>query len=419
MVIRLLARSEVSATTLARSQDGLTGRSGAWGIRRRASWAWATMLVLVGFGGGRLGAQEAPPVGFWDLPGTNLWMKVGGYVKADIIYDVDGTRDPDQFLMSTIPVEGDPDYRSGGYLHFIAKETRFNFDVRRVAGDGMPIRVFFEGDFWSAGNQFRLRHAYVEAGEFMMGQNWTTLSTLSILPFFIDFAAGDALFGGRSAQVRWTRQVNEGWKVAVGLEELVFKGIDNPAGLPGQARLGLPLLAVRADYSWDTGTLILGSSAAELRWTAAGVAEATALQLAGLVAFQQRLASRTTFMAHVSGGVGAGENVIAFAGSRANAVLLPDGTLDTMPVLAFFTGLTQGLSDELTSTLFFAYGWLDAPPSREPDLLMNGGIGHVNLVWRPIPEFATGLEYIWGAQRVTSEAFGRASRFQAMTAFYF
>ena len=377
-------------------------------------------LLLVSMGARTLEAQEPLPPGFWELPGTNLHMKLGGYVKADIIYDVDGTRDPDQFLMSTIPVEGDPDYRSGGYLHFMAKETRFNFDVRRVAGDGIPLRLFFEGDFFTAGNQFRLRHAYVESGEFLIGQNWTTLSTLSILPFFIDFAAGDALFGGRSAQVRWTRQVNEGWKLAVGLEELVFKGIDNPDGLPGQARLGLPLVAVRVDYSWETGTLILGSSAAELRWTGSGVAgNATALQLAGVAAVQQRLSSRTTLMAHVSGGVGAGENVIAFAGSRANAVLLADGTLETMPVLAFITGVTREWNDQLSSILSVAYGWLDAPPSREPNALMNGGVAHANLVWRPIPELATGLEYIWGGQRATSEAFGRASRFQAMTAFYF
>ncbi len=51
--------------------------------------------------------------------------------------------------------------------------------------------------------------------------------------------------------------------------------------------------------------------------------------------------------------------------------------------------------------------------------LMNGGIAHLNLVWRPFTAFATGIEYMWGAQRATSEALGRASRFQAMTAFYF
>ena len=382
--------------------------------------ALALTLFLAPLCGGSLAAQQPDLPGFWELPNTEFWMKVGGYVKADVIYDVSGTRDPDQFLMSTIPVEGDPDYQAGGYLHLMAKETRFNFDFRRIAEGEFPVRAFFEGDFFSEGNRFRLRHAYVEAGEFTVGQTWTTLSTLSILPFFIDFAAGDALFGGRSAQVRWTRQVNDGWKLAVGLEELAFKGIDNPDDQPGSAGIRLPLLAFRADYAWETGTFIIGSSASELRWSAGPDGpNASALQLSGLVAVQQTLPTGTTLMAHLSGGVGAGENVIAFAGSRANAVLLPDGTLEAMPVLAFIAGVTQPWTDELSSDLSVAYGWLDAPPSRDPDALMNGGIAHLNLVWRPFPAFAAGIEYMWGGQRATSDAFGRASRFQAMTALYF
>jgi hypothetical protein len=209
-------------------------------LASRATSAWHAVGLLVAWAAfplvAPLAAQESDMPGFWQVPGTEFWMSVGGYVKADFIYDVDGTRDPDQFLMSTIPVEGDPDYQAGGYVHFMAKETRFNLDIRRVVEGQFPVRGFFEGDFFSEGNRFRLRHAYVEAGEFTAGQTWTTLSTLSILPFFIDFAAGDALFGGRSAQVRWTRQVNDGWKLAVGLEELAFKGIvaDNACLPPGQ-----------------------------------------------------------------------------------------------------------------------------------------------------------------------------------------
>lgn len=90
----------------------------------------AVAALLIGLAAIPLEAQDPELTGFWELPGTAFWMKVGGYVKADVIYDVDGTRDPDQFLMSTIPVEGDPNYQAGGYLHFTAKETRFNVDIR-------------------------------------------------------------------------------------------------------------------------------------------------------------------------------------------------------------------------------------------------------------------------------------------------
>jgi len=44
----------------------------------------------------------------------------------------------------------------------------------------------------------------------------------------------------------------------------------------------------------------------------------------------------------------------------------------------------------------------------------RGGVGHANVIWRPVPEFATGIEYMYGAQRTTGDDLGRASRIQGM-----
>ena len=142
--------------------------------------------------------------GSWPMFGSDFRMKIGGYLKADMLYDFNGTTDKTQFLMSTIPVEGTPEYANDGYINFMARETRFNVDVRRTSGK-VPLRLFIEGDFWSAGNQLRLRHAYFVAGDFVVGQTWTTLSFLESMVFMIDFAAGDALFGGRTTLIRYQK----------------------------------------------------------------------------------------------------------------------------------------------------------------------------------------------------------------------
>ena len=55
-------------------------------------------------------------------------VTTGGYIKLDMIYDLDGNRNKHQFLMSGITVEGDPDYNSGSYFSMHARESRFNFD---------------------------------------------------------------------------------------------------------------------------------------------------------------------------------------------------------------------------------------------------------------------------------------------------
>ncbi|KAB1069765.1 hypothetical protein F6U93_02840 [Tamlana haliotis] len=358
--------------------------------------------------------------GSWPMFGTDLRMKIGGYLKADFIYDFDGTTDKSQFLMSTIPVEGEPAYGNEGYLSFFAKETRINIDVRRFSESKVPLQLFFEGDFFTDGNQFRIRHAYITAGDFIIGQTWTTLSFLESMAFMIDFAAGDALFGGRTTQIRYQKQLNDKLKLAVGLEYLGALGIENPNNLEGQANLKLPLLALRLDYRWQSGVLFLGSSIAQLRWDggANGPKDQT-MQWAFVVAGRQYVGDSNYLTFNVNYGNAYGENIIAFAGSNANAVLNAEGILDPMLAKSIMIGFMHRWSPKLESNFNYAYGWLDAPEARADYALKRGGIGHVNLVYTFGKNFSIGAEYMWGAQRTSNDAYGNASRLQTMAKFQF
>jgi len=352
--------------------------------------------------------------GSWPMFGKDFRMKIGGYVTADFLYDLDGTLDRRQFLMSTIPVEGTPEHANNGYVSMFSAETRFNIDVRRIAPGRPPLRLFVEGDFWPSGSTFRLRHAYVVFGDFLAGQTWTTLSIMESIGNTIDFAAGDALFGGRTTQLRYQSRLSERWKLAVALENLDFMGIENATDQAGEPSLGLPLLAARVDYQWKSGIAALGSSVAQLRWDGgASGPDATAPQWDVVFGGRQYIGSDYATW-NVSYGRGSGENIMAFAGSEANAVLTEAGTLETMPAFAFVAGFVHKWSEQVATNLSYAYGWLDAPPSRDPAALKRGGVGHANVIWRPVPEFATGIEYMYGAQRTAGDALGQASRIQGM-----
>ena len=76
----------------------------------------------------------------------------------------------------------------------------------------------------------RLRHAFFEYGNLLAGQTWTTLTELRQLPFILDFAAGDAIYGGRTPQVRWQVDVNKRLSWAVALEKFNDGAIFNAAG---------------------------------------------------------------------------------------------------------------------------------------------------------------------------------------------
>ncbi|TDQ19025.1 hypothetical protein DFQ04_0841 [Algoriphagus boseongensis] len=358
-------------------------------------------------------------IGSWPMFGSGLRMKVGGYVKTDLVYDFSGTLDPTSFLMSTIPVEGQPEYGSRGYMNFFLKETRFNIDVRRTTGK-VPLKLFIEGDFFSKGDQFRLRHAYIVAGDFIIGQTWTTLSVMESIPNLIDFAAGDALFGGRAAQVRYQKNLSDQLKLAVAIEHISFLGIENPNNLPGKAIYQLPLIPIRLDYSWKTGLLALGGSIGMLSWSGgANGPNPNAFQTSAVVAGRQYFGKNTFFTWNVSYGQASGENIMAFAGSNANAVLSADGKLERMPSFSAVFGAKHNWSDKLASNFSYAYGWLNVPSSRAPFALKDGAISHVNLIYTPLAYFSTGIEYMTGARRASNDAFGRGNRIQMMAKFTF
>ena len=358
----------------------------------------------------------------WPMFGTDTRMKIGGYLKADFVADFDGTLDSTQFLMRTIPVEGTPEYGGDAYVDWFAKETRFNLDIRRVIPGAVPLRGFIEGDFFSAGNQFRLRHAYITAGNFIAGQTWTTLSFLEVIPIMIDFAAGDALFGGRATQVRYQKPLNDRWKVSVAAEELQFLGIQNANNLPGRATTQWPLLAVRADYKYDGGTVSFGTSVGQLHWDGgANGPSDSAAQLAFLVGGRHNLGERAYATYHFSYGEGAGENIMAFAGTGANAVLDASGNLETFPAFAAILGFGYDWTSTLTTQASYAYGVLDTPDSRAPLELERGAVAHLNLIWRPQNNkyFTTGAEIMYGETVAQNGAKGDATRLQLMAKFAF
>jgi hypothetical protein len=64
------------------------------------------------------------------LFGSNWRFSFGGYAKIDLIHDFSGTGDEQQFVLATIPVDGNP--QPGSYTSIQLAETRFNFDSMKT-----------------------------------------------------------------------------------------------------------------------------------------------------------------------------------------------------------------------------------------------------------------------------------------------
>lgn len=362
----------------------------------------------------------------WPLFGSKSRMSIGGYARLDYIQDFDGGYDRFQYEIQNVQVEGDGRTPQSGYMNMHARESRLNVDVRSITETGMPIRVFFEMDFYNLDrgpfNQTpRLRHFYGVCGRLLVGRTWGTQSDLYAVPTTIDFAAGDALTGTRRAQVRFEDKISDKINYAIGLEMFEFQGIDGN-NFDGQASVQLPLLVGRITRTTASGgRIFLGASAFQLRWDGQSTGpDATAYgwgaSFSGREYFGQK---KHYFRWMASYGDGWGSNIVATIGTTASAILTPEEKLETMPAWNLGTGVALNISPVLVANI--NTGWFGLNPSehRGADNIKMGGSGHINLIWSPYKSMNAGVEFMTLYRENVDGASGVGTRLQLMVKYLF
>ena len=356
----------------------------------------------------------------WPIFGSKARIAIGGYVKLDYIQDFDGGYDRFQYEIQSVPVPGDGRPEQSGYMNLHARESRLNIDVRRVTEKGMPLQIFFELDFYNLDrgpfNQTaRLRHFYGVLGRLLIGRTWGTQSDLFAVPNTIDFAAGDAITGTRRAQVRFEDDLSKKLKYAVALEMLEFPGIDAPDSL-GQASQNLPLLAGRITKKTTSGgRMMLGASIFQLRWDGQGIIpNSTALGWGFSFSGREYFGQKHYFRWMASYGQGWGSQIVATLGTTASAILDPNGNLETMPAWNLGTGIALNLSPTLVTNLNVNWYAIDPSVYRDPNKMKSGESAHLNLIWSPIKNVNTGVEFMILRRTNGDDSSGVGKRLQFM-----
>ncbi len=364
--------------------------------------------------------------------GSNVRMRIGGFVKADFIHDFDYVGDRWEFELGSIAVEGSPERELGGITTFHVKQTRVNFDLRSKStwknGKEFPMQVFVEFDWFfdSDGLRFvpRLRLAYGVIGRLLIGRSWTNSGDLSTLPGTIDFAAGDALYGGRVTQIRWRDKIGKNFSYTVALEETGGQ-LANPESLDGAFRPLYPNLAGNIRYASNGGsTFQLGFDVFALSWKGSTIAPdvtKAGYAITGTGRFAFKVAHfKDSFMYGGGFGQGQGHRIIALSwDGKASGIITEDGGLDLNPSWFAFAGYNHYWSKSFNSTISTHWAGTDLSEDYSDDTIQKAGSFHVNLIWFPYPKISTGIEYMWGVRENKNGIDGTASRVQFMAKFKF
>lgn len=327
-------------------------------------------------------------------------LRIGGYVKADLIYDFNAILSTDGFNPTTIPTDG----RRGTNTRLHARQTRLNLDFR-PDHDRDDRQLFIEGDFFGEGNSLRLRHAFLRTGRLLAGQTWSTFMDETILPGTLDFESPRSILLSRRALIRLTRPVTDRLSVAVALED-PQPALDlaiAPGG--GDVERLAPSLISRFRYETPRWHLQGAGLVQQIGFREASGArdEATGWGFNFTGSYSLRDNDRALFQ------VAFGEGYESYRQGIDGAVDA-NGVIDLNPVLAWVVGYEVDWTKRLSSTFVFSVAEGTTAPFQPGNRAERIDYLALNLVRQHSPSLRYGIEYLYGSRTEKDFSQGLANR---------
>jgi hypothetical protein len=346
-------------------------------------------------------AQAAPPSPITFTSGSMVFT-LGGYFKLDAIHDFNANSNPDAFSPRNIPVDGS----EGTNTTIYAKQTRLTFGMEGPV-EGRQLKLFVEGDFYSSGNAFRLRHAYGKYGVLLAGQTWTTVFDELNIPATIDYEAPVAAPFIRQGMVRITTSPSKNSELGFAVEESDPEVV-NPTGLAGGIEKTVPDLTARYRVKFNRGHVMLSGFVGQTRFrTDAGATNDVTI---GGVLLSTRLRLFTSDAAYFQAAYGPG--IGRYRGGP-SAEVDADGNLQTLDVLGFTAGYERHWSERWESNFVVSPAWLQNDVGDPGTTNKELTYAAANLkYWFLAKRAWAGAEYLYGRREVRSGADGTGNRLQ-------
>jgi DcaP outer membrane protein len=358
------------------------------------------------------------------IPGTDSAFRIGGQARMTLVHTLGPLGTDDRFITSSIPV---PDQVAGddARTNYSAQASRANLDLRTPSRIG-ALRTFIEGDFAGSSSTLRLRHAFMQIRNLIVGQTWSTFSDPEAEPLGIDFEGLNAISLFRQPQVRYTRPLTEGLNVALALEN------PNP-DLTGAQGVNLtPDFITRVRWQPKEDQRLLRTEHVQaallfraLRGQVTTLPDVTLStggfggNVSGVIAPRWDPDDRVKFAVNAGWGIG---RYITDLGTLGGQDAVYDATSDSLralPVSSGYFGYERMWRRTFTST--FTYGIvnvenLDIQPD---DSLKRTQRATINLTWTPTPQTDIVLEFLAGTRVNKDGERGSSSQIQAGWTFRF
>lgn len=148
-------------------------------------------------------------------------VTISGFIQPAMYFDNNNVLNNDIFVTAEIPTTRITDIKFRRF-HLSANQSRLGFSFKFPKAT-TNTSAFMEADFLSSSKGlntfFRLRHAYVVHGDFLIGQTWTNFGDVNASPNTLDLEGPNSMPASRVAQIRWRKQLNSTFNLLLAIEE--------------------------------------------------------------------------------------------------------------------------------------------------------------------------------------------------------
>ncbi|HOB98674.1 MAG TPA: DcaP family trimeric outer membrane transporter [Verrucomicrobiota bacterium] len=351
--------------------------------------------------------------GFMQLFGTKTWVKLGGYAKVDAIIDSTKVGNPNMFITSKIPVEGEADYGKDEHFAMHAKQTRLNLELRSPTPIG-SLKIYYENDFFGNNTEpsmdYRLRHFYGQVANITVGQTWSTFYDPDSFPDTLDFEGPGVLPVVRQPELRYTLPlIKQKMYAAVAIEQPKSDLSNLPEGADG--RNTMPDFAGNWRWEGKPGHIQVGGILRSLSYDNNAGPDDSAMGWGLNVSGGLKTFGSDSLVATLSYGDGIGRYIQDLPSGSAGVVDAL-GDLHLLRAWGAMLGYRHQWSEKWRSTVSYGYVQLDSSSEQGDFAYDQTHYAQANLIWAPTKNFYVGLEYLYGRKEAQNGNSGDDHRVQ-------
>lgn len=352
----------------------------------------------------------------------NLAMGVGGLIRMRSYFDWNGSIPINGFSPYMIPIPKDP--TSMKRLAATPAGTGLFFTLlgrNSIIGNFMG---FFMADFSGYNNRdFKLKKAYVTAGDWTVGYATTTFEDTQAEPSTIDGAGANGVNSRTNVLVRFMHTFKERWTVAgsfefpsssIGADEVHTKACSDY----------VPDIAAFLQYQWDETESHIRVSGLGRVLSYRDLITAKNYNIFGWGAQLSavwRVIPKMKLYGIASVGRGHASYTTDLSSGNFDLIEKPGdpGRLYAPKAVGYVAGIQYYFTDKLFSNIALSEQRYYPKENPEDSQYKYGLYGAFNLFWDITPRFEIGMEYLAGKRMDFNGTHGNSNRITAMAMFSF